>query len=208
MSTRSLVAYKRADQPYVCKCSHYGSLMDYENEYYGNDFDEYVETVLAGDSSEPFDGFYSDFDHCKSLGWDEMTYVKNLKCAYPKIAKTLNELFNIGLNAAVDYIVVKHDDESLHIYEYNGLGNFVECVSDIMPFNIDAFDDFDLDEIKEEMHQAMEQVNELCEDASDIIANYDLQEEQIDSLDREGLKQWMIRFNNAVPELQRRSEHA
>ena len=204
MSTKALIAYKRAGKPYVCKYSHYGAPSDYEDEYYGNDFDEYVETVLRGDSTEPFDGYYLDYDHCRSMGWNDEQIIEMMQKSCPKVAETLKDLFDIGTKHGVDMIFVKHDDESLNIYDFNGY-EFVEYVTTLMPFNVENSDDFDLDEIKEEMHRTMEQVDEMCGDASDIIVDYNLQEEQIDGLDRKGAKDWMIRFNAALPEFQRRS---
>lgn len=167
MSTKALLAVKTNDDRFFVKYSHYGLYSDYRKELLNASVNDFMTSIMEGSSSEPFRGSYLDFDHCKTLGWPESTFIEAMRQNCSWVCKSLKELFESGHEAGASYIYVKDaHDESLTIYdvsydrdEYEEKlvlkhlqgSNEIDWSEDV--FDIDTLKQKPLDEILQEIEE-------------------------------------------------------
>ena len=130
MGTHAIVAYRKQDGTYVAKYSHYGAVEDYGIDIKNATNDNIIKSVINGGSSEPFEGFYNDFQHCfNNLHWNTDMFVETQSFDYvkPKHCKTLKfvKLFATDNYAAVIY-VRDLQDGSTKYYEKVSKGKWKE----------------------------------------------------------------------------------
>ena len=208
MSTKAIVAVQGKDGKIRAKYSHYGLYDDYHGEIACSNYAKYCESVNRGDSSSPFDGFYDDWQHCKQLGWDYDTYKNDLDRIKPAQFDSLDELEKYARENWASFIYLKHEDESLDIYEWYGKQRgFISWFDDIdakEPIDMSTFDDLSLEDIKDAIFDAIDftgfgfgypwrQFN--CGIDSDEI-------ESIGNVD--DAKQIAYRFNKMLPDIKAR----
>lgn len=120
MATHAIVAVQHKDNIYA-KFSHYGLPEDYRDNILCTSYDEFFESVMLGDSSEPFDGSYLDVDHCvKELGWSVKEFVKEMPSHCTKSFATMEKLFEYAKKNHASFIYLMHEDEdcTLKVFEY------------------------------------------------------------------------------------------
>lgn len=128
MSTHAVLAYKHEGGKIFAKYCHYGDVHDYLNSVISSTSEEIIESVAHGDSSELFGGFYSDFEHCKDLGWDREMYERQLPDVKVKCFDDTAQLNEYAKSVYADYIYLL-DNERITVFEYDSINKEYDDVA-------------------------------------------------------------------------------
>lgn len=202
MATHAIMAFKECNK-YYAKFVHYGSLDD-NRDMLDCDKEEFVESVLQGGSTEPFDGFYLDVKHClHDLNWNASMYVDCIKDYAVKKLGTFDELKRYAKRESATFIYLF--DEKLTVYYRTDEDDFVDyfdedILVEVMPFNIDNLNDFDFAMIIDELELAYDEVSELLKDDEDALNECGI---DVDAIEKCSTKEAAIelckKFNDALP---------
>lgn len=208
MSTYALIGIKRHDGPFIVKYAHYGSIDDYRSELSNADFDDFFDSVKMGASTQPFEGSFLDYDYCvNELHWPEDIFFDSMEDNCSKVLDTFAQLSKYANDKGVSYIYIKHEDQSLDIYEYNGR-EYVDMFAwfdEIEPVDLSELKSMSDDELKSYAEETLDLDQYVTSLYADDLLKTVYEERMLDAkangLDRNGIIEMLKRFNTSIPEI-------
>lgn len=207
MSTHAILAVKHENR-YFAKFVHYGAYADYANELNHASYDDCLDSVMSGASSEPFDGFYLDWDHVKELHWPADAFVDSMPTNCTKAFTTIDELKKFAIDNSATYIYIRNDD-SLEVlcrtYDDRFIDEF-EDINSIEEFNLDTFNALNYGEAQNALEEALEEIESLVDDPfieQRLYTLFDKYDIHSNPHNLDEAREIAKRFNEALPEIKR-----
>lgn len=206
MATHAIMAYKdNSDGRYYAKFVHYGAFEDVRDDIVDSNGEEFLESIMQGASTEPFDGFYLDPMHCiEDLNWSKQTFVESLPDQLTRMFSSFDEVKKYATSKHASFIYLW--DQRLIVYElwFDAWRDWFENIDCIEPFNLDNVADYDFEMIVEELCEAYDEINDLDIDVEDSLEKHKLDWPTIKRFKtKKEAMEACERYNAALPEIKK-----